>query len=133
MFEAALEAKFKKIFGVKKVSYDEVSDSQEQECLFVQIEQAKNTIGNGQEKAKITGNCLLFGNNEKIPFGFFSKAIQQADSADTKDLYFFDFEVNTRRYQNIVQRGFSFIYFHRGQYDPEQGTITSVDFIEETT
>jgi hypothetical protein len=133
VFEKALAEKLQKIFQIKKVSFDEISDSQEQECLFVEIESAKNSIKGGEEKSMVTGNCVIFGNAEKMRFGFFSKAIQEADPADTKDFFFFDFEVNTRRYQNIVQRGLSFIYFYKAQYDPDTGEITSVDFNEEIT
>lgn len=131
MFEKSLEAKFKRIFGVKKVTYNEPSESQEQECLFVEIENAMNQVGPEFERSKVTGNAILFGRNEKIPFGFFSKAVHQADPNDTKDIMFTEFEVNTRRYGDIVQRGFSFVYLYKGQYDPDSGTITSVDFIEE--
>lgn len=131
MFEKELEAKFKTIFGVKKVSYNEVSDSQEQECLFVQIENSLDQIKPGLERSIVTGSAVLFGVAEKIPFGFFSKAIQKADHALTKDFFFYDFEVNTRRYVDIVQRGFSFKYFHEAQYDPDTGEITSVQFTEE--
>ncbi len=131
MFEAALKEKFLKIFNVKKVTYDQPSDSQEQECIFVEIEESRNTIKDGRALARVTGNGVMFGNNAKLPFAFFSKHIAQADSDDTKDLFFFDFEKNTKRYQNIVQRSFSFIYFYDAQYDPDTGEITSIEFTEE--
>ena len=70
---------------------------------------------------------MMFGNAEKLPFGFFSKAIKNADDEDTRDLFFFDLENNSRVFRNIVQRGFSFVYFFDSQYDPKVGSITSVD------
>lgn len=130
MFEHELSEKFKRIFGVKKVTFDQPSDSQEQECLFIEVENSWNTIKDDKAIARVTGNCIMFGNAEKLPFGFYSKRIKQADYNDTKDLFFFDIEANTRRYQNIVQRGFSFVYFFNSQYDPEHGTITSIEFEE---
>lgn len=131
MFEASLKNKFKAIFEIKKVTFDDPGDAQEQECLFIEIENARNVIKDDRAKSMVTGSCVLFGNNEKIPFGFFSKKIKEADPALTKDLFFYDIEQNTRTYRNIVMRGFSFIYFFDTQYDPDQGTINAVEFIEE--
>ena len=58
----------------------------------------------------------MFGNNDKLTFGYFSKRIAKSDPEDTKSLFFYDIESNTKRFQNIVQRGFSFIYFFNSQY-----------------
>lgn len=134
MFEKALQEKFKKIFGVAKVTYDQPSDSKEQECIFVEIQSSKNVIKSGRALAMVTGSAMMFGVAEKLPFGFFSKAIKQAPDEDTRDIAFQDFENNSRVYRNIVQRGFSFVYFFDSQYDPKVGSITSVTttVIEET-
>lgn len=141
MFETELLDKFKAIFGLAKATYDTPTDEgsqgsnpvMEQDCLFVEIENSKNTIKDGKAVAMVSGKAVLLGRNEKIPFGFFSKAIQRADPALTKDLFFFDIEANTPRYRDLTVRGFSFIYFYRGQFDPDIGTITSVTInIEET-
>lgn len=126
MFEKTLEDKFKKIFGVKKVTYDQPSDLKEQECIFIEVEDSKNQIKDGRVCMMITGKAVMFGNAEKLPFGFFSKAIKQADSSDTTDVFFHELETNTRFYRNLVQRGFSFVYFFNSQYDPKIGSITSV-------
>ena len=131
MFEASLKNKFKSIFEVKKVTFDDPGDAQEQECLFIEIENARNVIKDDRAKSMVTGSCVLYGNNDKLPFAFFSKKIKEADAALTKDLFFYDIEQNTRTFRNIVARGFSFIYFFDTQYDPDQGTINAVEFIEE--
>jgi hypothetical protein len=133
VFEKELENKFKKIFGVAKVTYSSPGESHEQGCLFVDIDNCKNTIKDGKAVAMVAGNVALYGPGPKMPFGFFSKAIRNAEVELTKDLFFFDIESNTQRIGDIVQRGFSFIYFFRGQYDPAIGTITSVNInIEES-
>lgn len=132
MFEKEMADKFKRIFGVTKVTFDIPSEAQEQDCLFVEVEDSKNSVKDGKMHSMVTGNATIFGMASKIPFGFFSKAIAEAELADVKDFFFFDFEKNTRTYRNIVQRQFSFIYFFDGQYDPDTGSITSVEFIEET-
>lgn len=127
MFENELSAKLKRIFKVKKVSYDEPGESGEQECLFVNVETSDNRVRKGKAIAKVSGTCIIIGNAEKLNFGFFSKAIQEASPSDTKDFFFSDFESNTKRHNNLVQRSFNFIYFFSGQYDPKVGTITTLD------
>ena len=131
MFEKQLESKFLKIFNCKKVTFDQPGQSQEQEVLFVEIEVAKNIVKDGQVVSKISGSASMFGNNDKLTFGYFSKRIAKSDPEDTKSLFFYDIESNTKRYQNVVQRGFSFIYFFNSQYDPETGSIDSVTFTTE--
>lgn len=129
--EETLKANLKSIFGVKKVVYDQPGDSQEQDCLFIEIENAWNTFKDGRAISKVTGNGILFGPNDKLTIGFFSKAIAKAKPSLTKPLFFYDFEENTKRFRNIVQRSFSFVYFFDSQYDPETGSITSVNFTTE--
>lgn len=131
MFEKELEEKLKAIFKLKKVSYSQPSNAKEQETLFIEIENAKNSIKDGRVVSMITGHAVVFGNSDKLPFGYFSKCIKQADPSLTKELFFFDIENNSRIYQNIVERSFGFIYFFSGQYDPDIGSITSVLIMEE--
>lgn len=131
MFEKELATAFNNIFKVKKVSYSQPSESAEQQVLFVEIERARSSIRQKEQRSMVTGNAYMYGTNESLPFGFFDKALMQAGLDLTKDFFFHDKEVNTRRYGNIVQRGFSFVYFFSGQYDPKVGTITEVDFIFE--
>jgi hypothetical protein len=131
VFEAELKDKFKQIFKVKKVTYDAPSDAREQECLFIEIESSKNVIKDTRAKAMVTGNAMMNAKGDKLPFGFFSKAIKQADPALTKDLFFFDIEKNTLRFQDLIQRGFSFVYFFDSQYDPDVSTIENVTITSE--
>jgi hypothetical protein len=133
VFESELALKLKQIFAVDKVIYDSPSEAREQNCLFIQIESTRNSIKDGKALAMVTGSAFMFQKNTALKFGFFSKAIRQADTALTKDLFFYDIEVNTPNYRDLVQRGFSFIYFFNSQYDPEIGTITSVDLTLEET
>lgn len=130
MFRASLEAAFLKIFAVKKVTFDQPSDMKEQECIFIEIENSRNVFKDGRSLSMVTGSAFMFGNEDKLPFGFFSKAIAQADSNDTGPFFFSDIESNAKFYRNLVQRGFSFVYFFDSQYDPRIGTITSVNIEE---
>ena len=130
MFKKELSEKLKGIFSVNKVSFDEPGLSKEQECIFVEIEQSNNVIKDGVALARVTGKCVMFGQNDKLPFGFFSKKIKQADINLTKDLFFYDIETNTKLANNLVEFSFSFVYFFSGQYDPDMGTIDSITFSE---
>ncbi len=130
MFEQELAEKFKRIFGLQKVTYDQPGESQEQECLFIDVEESKNRFLDQIQMAQVKGTGTIFANADKMPFGFMSKRIKDADHADTKDLFFHDIETNSNRFQNIVQRSFSFIYFYTGQYDPNLGTISTVTIEE---
>lgn len=131
MFEQALADTLKEIFEVKKTSFDMPGDAKEQDCLFIEIDDSNNVIKDGRALAKVSGKAYMNVVNSKLPFGFFSKAIKQADKTLTKDLFFYDIETNTIRYRDLVQRGFSFVYFFDSQYDPAIGTITSVDITVE--
>ena len=133
MFEAELKEKFKAIFAVKEVTFDEPGESEEQNVLWVQIDEPKFTFKDGEVKALVTGSASMFGRNDALTFGYFAKAIAKAPNALTKDLFFTDFETNSNRFRDKVQRGFSFTYFFHSQHDPAIGTITSVTpIIEET-
>lgn len=127
MFENEMSEKLKRIFKVKKISYDEPGESGEQEVLFIDVETSDNRVRKGKAIAKVMGSCSMIMPANKLSFGFFSKAIQEADPSDTKGFFFSDFESNNKRYQNLVQRSFNFIYFFSGQYDPKVGTITTLD------
>lgn len=132
MFEKELAEKMKAIFGVDDVTYDAPGDSREQKKLFIEIEEPNFRITDKKARAMVTGKGTIFGRNEVLPFGFFSQAIAKAPNALTKDLIFRDFETNTQRFRDIVERGFSFTYFFSTQHDPDVGNMTSVDIkIEE--
>ena len=130
MFEKSLKEKFSKIFEIDKVTYDRPSDANEQECLWVNLEDSTNRVRKGEFTAVVRGTAYVMGQSTKIPFGFISKKIQEADHTDTKDLFFSEIDKNTQVYQNIVQRSFAFVYFFHGQYDPKVGTINTIDFKE---
>lgn len=126
MFEKKLAETMKEIFDVKEVTFDTPGDSREQNILWIEIEQPKFTFADKKVKALVTGKGTMYGRNDALTYGYFSKCIAKADNALTKDLFFSDFETNSNRFRDIVERGFSFTYFFNSQYDPDIGTITSV-------
>lgn len=127
MFEATLKAAVKQIFDFDKVTYDAVSEDQEQEVLFIEVESSRNSIKDGLQTAKVTGKLRAFANSDKLPFGYFSKKIQEADVSLTYPFFFYEFEESSQGFRNIVERSLSFVYFFDSQYNPELGTISSID------
>lgn len=128
-----MSEKLQKIFKVKKVSFDEPGPAGEQECLFVNIEHSVNSVRDQVIKQKVDGTCLMYGTNQKLTLGYFSKCIQEADTELTKGFFFYELESNARQFKDKVQRGFSFVYFFSGQYDPDKGTLNQIDFTTEET
>ncbi len=127
MFKKSLEDKLKRIFDLPGVTFDIPSESQEQEGAFVLVDLSKNRIRDGKEIAYVKGKIKVFSNSDKLPYGYFSKKIKEAKNEDTSQLIFFDLEENQGTFTNISERTLSFVYLYEAQYDPEQGTITSLD------
>ncbi len=133
MFEKTLEASLKEIFGVKKVTYDQPGENEEQECIFIEVEKSRNNVKDKKFIAQVNGTLTIVGNSDKMPYGFFSKKIDEAKPEVKRNLAFFNFERNSRVFRNIVQRTVDFTYFFSGQFDPNLGNITSVTInLEET-
>lgn len=133
MFEKELAERLRLLFKMKKVTFDQPGESNEQDCIFVSVENPRIRFKDGRATARVSGKITIQGNSERIPFGFLSKAYQEADSALKKDIVFLNMEQNEKYYRNLVQRTCDFVYFFSTQYDPNMGTIDSVDItIEET-
>ncbi len=130
MFEAALSERLKRIFDLKKVTFDLPSDSREQECIFIEVESAKARLKDARQIARVSGKIRVFCNSDKLPYGYFSKKIHRAAAADTRDLFFFDFEENAGTIGNICERSMSFIYLFESQHDPNTGSIENVTIAE---
>lgn len=138
MFRHDLQTKLSQIFGFKKTTFDAPSVNSndatfEQDVLFIEVNEANSRVSDGKEIAKVEGSLVVFSQMEKIPFGFFSKKIQAADRTLTKDLFFFDVDLNPinspARFQNIAERRIRFVYLYSAQYDPSHGQITSLEGI----
>jgi len=128
VFEENLQKKFEDIFKLKKVTYDLPGESVEQDVLFITINQAKSVIKDTKELSRVEGSCFIYSQRERLKFGYLDKMIQKADPALTKNIFFFNLDTNEKTYQNLIQRGFDFMFFYKNQYDPVKGTITSIAF-----
>lgn len=128
MFRKSLSESLGRIFGIDKVSFDlPAEDAQEQEGLFVKVDKVVSRIDKGVAVARVSGSFAVFAQQAKMPFGYFSKRIAAASQEDTTSFFFYNLEQNERYYVNLVERSCSFIYFWRGQYDPDAGQITEVN------
>lgn len=130
MFESQLQDTLQRIFGFKKSRYDDPGESLEQECLFINIESAKVDARDSREHARVQGECFVHANFDKLPYGYFAKRIRAADVSDTRKFFFFEIDENTPIKNNIVRRSFRFIFTYDNQFDPRQGSITSITFPE---
>ena len=129
MFELALKQNLERIFDTKKVTFNAADpEALEQDTLFVDIERGSPRVKDGRVTAKVMGKAFIFAQNNKIPFGYFAKYIDKAPADLTAPFFFYDLEENLKVNINLVRRGFSFVYFFNGQYDPDLGNITSIDF-----
>lgn len=127
MFEKTLTEKLQRIFDLKKVTFDHPSESQEQEGIFVAVESAKCKVIDARQIARVTGTLHIFASADKLPFGYFSKKIAAADPADTKDLFFYNFEEHAGTFLNIAERKLGFVYLYDSQFDPAIGDLSSIN------
>lgn len=137
MFREEVADALTTIFGLKRTTFDapsmDSSGSFEQDTLFIQIDEAPFRVTEGKAHAKVLGTLIVFSQIEKLPFGFFSRRINMAPYALTKNFYFFDIDTvpanSPARIQNIAERRVRFVYLYSAQYDPEHGSITSLEGI----
>jgi hypothetical protein len=128
VFEKTLKDKLKRIFDMEKVTLDEPGDSQEQDCLFVEVLSSKNSVRDGKFIAKVSGTITVNANSDRLPFGYFSKKIAEANQDDVGPFFFYDIETSAGRFGNIDQRKMSFVFLFDAQYDPNVGTLNEVQF-----
>lgn len=127
MFESALSTKLKNIFDFDKVTFDSPSESQEQEGVFVEVESSRVKVGDKYATARVTGKIRIFAQAEKMPFDYLMKQIDKADPDDKKDLFFFDIGLSQGRFLNIDERTIGFVFFFNSQYNPNLGTIETIN------
>lgn len=127
MFERSLEEKLKSIFDLDKVSYNLPSDEREQEVIFIEVQTARNQIKDKLQLSRVTGQIRVFAQLDKLPYGYFTKKISEADKTLTKDLFFYDIEDNAGTFMNVCERSMSFLYLFKSQYDPNQGLLNELE------
>lgn len=132
MFKNKLKEKLGRIFGFEKVTFDAPSDQFEQEVIFINVDQVASRITEGRETARVFGSLTVYCQQEKFPFGYMAKRIQRANFLDTEKLFFYDFEEDPAgspaKMVNLSERRMKFIFLYEGQYDPNLGELTVVDF-----
>lgn len=134
MFRQELLENLSKIFQLRKTTTQAPSDAFEQDTLFVQINSAPSRVTKDKVTSRVEGTLIVFSKENALPFGFFNKAIEQAPVAYKKDLFFSaidqDVATSPARMVNIHERRTNFLFLYSGQYDPNKGEITTVEFSE---
>jgi hypothetical protein len=130
MFRKLLTSQLTNIFDIKKVSFSQPSESNEQDTLFVKIASAKYRPNETKIIGRVVGKITLYSNHEKLPFGFFIKQIQKS-KVDDKQLFFYNIEENNEYMAavDLVERSCEFIYFYSEDFDPAKGEINELTFI----
>lgn len=133
MFRAELKERLSAIFQVPKVTFEAPSESFEQDTLFVDILSAPARFSSGTYAfAKVSGTLTIYSQENKLPFGFFGRKIEQAAKEQTNPLFFFDVDIDVptspARMINLHERRCSFIFLYKAQYDPNQGELTELEF-----
>jgi hypothetical protein len=124
--EASLKDKLTRIFDLH-TSFDIPSDSREQEKIYVQVDQNRTSIRDGIEVSRVTGRLRIFANSSKLPLGYIAKMIAKASPEDKKDFFFYDVEEVAGTFNSMVERSLGFVFFYSSQYNPERGTMNSIN------
>lgn len=134
MFRKDLLRRLEDIFGFEKTTFNDPGDTYEQDTLFVAIENVATRMSRangGRETARVTGRLVVFSQGDRLPYGFFMKALERADGDLKKPLFFsdeIDVTESPARLINLHERQISFVFLYDSQYDPNQGQLTSVEF-----
>jgi hypothetical protein len=130
VFRKELAHRLEKIFGLPKTTFDQPSESYEQDVLFVDVTSSHDRVTGKKICARAEGFLTVFAQVDKLPFGFFTKRIEKADPALTADFFFYDVDTNPpsspARRQNIQERRCRFVFLHSEDYDPNKGRLNDV-------
>jgi len=130
VFKKSLQDKLERIFQFKKSTFDIPSDSFEQDTLFIDVEKASTRVLDASVCSRVEGSITVFSQSNRLPFGYFSKAIDKAAAEYKKDLFFFDVDIDVAsspaRLQNIHEKKLKFVFLFKEQFNPERGEITSI-------
>ncbi len=103
-----------------------------EDTLFIEVTDCKSRATEGKAFAHVKGELVIFSQNNKLPYGFFSKRVHQATAELHKSLFFFemdrDIQASQARMLNIHERRCSFVFLFETQYDPKHGAMTTIDF-----
>lgn len=137
MFRKDLQRRLEQIFGIEKTTFLAPSDEFEQDTMFIDVISSSPRLSNasgGRETAKVSGTITVFSQDNRLPYGFFNKAIERADPELTNPLFFFDIDTDIgsspARTQNIHERRVSFVFLYDAQYDPNRGELTSLEITD---
>lgn len=131
MFKKEMKAKLEAVFKFKKTTFDAYSQEYEQDVLFVEIHDCKESVKTDSVAMRITGDLVYFSQVDKIKYGQMIKLIELAKADDKNSFFFYDIDKQNvssqARLIDIAERRISFQYLYKGQFDPDKGVITSLN------
>lgn len=132
MFRKKLLSDLEQIFGFRKTTFLKDSDDFEQDTLFVELDRSNSKISNqtgGQQIARVVGSLVVYSQDDRLPYGFFSKRLELYPAL-AKNFFFGvvdeDVPESPARMQNIHERRCDFIYFYNSQFDPNKGELNAL-------
>ena len=134
MFRKELDRRLQAIFDFSKTTYLAPSESYEQDTLFIEIHRAlpNTSAASKTQRARVHGAIVVYSQGNRLPYGFFNKRLEQADPALRRGLMFYETDIDVAdspaRLQNIHERRANFLFLYDSEYDPNQGSLTSVNF-----
>lgn len=131
MFKKALEKDLKAIFQVKKVVFQRLDAATEQDVLYCEITQTRQTVRRGEEFAKVSGRVGFWGTAQGNPWGFLQKQLLNAPQNVEKRFWFGPIESQSETVPGweLKTQSLDFVYFYKGEYYPVKGFIEGIIWI----
>ena len=139
MFKKQLMADCRQIFGIKKIIFGDVDQGEEQNALYISIEDCKEVFHTGTVDFMVRGTLGMLGTKESTPYGFFLDRLKQAFknskiniAAQRFLIYGKEKDVKFSSYEGFfIQSEVSFFYKVTLEYDPAKKTRGFIAKIKE--
>lgn len=130
MFRPDLETKLKNIFGVDRFVYDAFNLGQEQETIFIDIDNARDYTTLGVINFLVDGRIAICAPADKHRYGWMHKKIEMANSKDSRFFIFGRNESPIRFSHNnndFIKYDIDFVYKFSSDFNPISAKIIGVD------
>lgn len=134
MFKKDLQNRLKNIFDLPVRFEAPDFDALEQDVLFVEIHRCRPRVQGERITDKVSGQLMVFSQQENWTFGMFTKSVERAEARYTKNFFFFEMDTvmpdSPARLQNLQEIRSAFVFLFDSQYDPDKGSLTSLEIME---
>lgn len=135
MFREQLTNDCLAIFDLKKVVFDDIGEDKEQDVLYINIADVKESYGDGYAFFRVTGTIGTIGLTDKNRYGYLFDRVKQFAKRDTNHiLERFRFWPKEKDIKFATMNSFytktevSFMYSIKLEYDPTE-KMKGVNFI----